>query len=221
MTIPFSLPPREAAIHEPAQSMDSAQRAMAASRAEFLIARCLRRRSVQVVALVVGTTINFYGQILVPAMRGIDRPVTAFADEFGRHPGITLLTLGLAYLFPLAVGVYSSARALRLDEEVLARADLTDRKPDPVLRAGRDGRILVTGARTRRLLADQGIDRAWQLVGTSLWIRMIDGAEPAYGNHIFSPLDGRTYVVSHVAGPAGCVDIHFARLHPTAVDRHG
>lgn len=188
--------------------------------ARRLADHCRQRQGILVVALIVGTVINLYGQVLVPAMRGVDRPLADFVATFERHPGVTLLSLLLAYLFPLAVGVYSSARARRPAESALALADFTNRKPDSVFRVGRDGRILSVGTGSRRILAEHCVEHAGQLVGKPLWDRIVAGSEPTCGIHILSPLDGRAYTVSHAAGPDGCVDLYLAPLHPRAVNRH-
>jgi membrane protein YqaA with SNARE-associated domain len=76
-----------------------------------LVAEKLRERSTYVVALIVGTLINLYGQVLVPWLRGFGDPFAALAGEFAVRPGLVLATVFIAYAFPLAVGVYSAVTA--------------------------------------------------------------------------------------------------------------
>ena len=64
-------------------------------------------------ALVVGTLINLYGQLLVPWLDGQPDVVAAWLEKAGTHPGTTALSTVLGYLFPLGVSVYSAAGARR------------------------------------------------------------------------------------------------------------
>lgn len=61
-------------------------------------------------ALVVGTVINAYGQLLVPWLRGADDLCAQIEDHWERTPGLLVLSVALGYLFPLAVGTWSAAR---------------------------------------------------------------------------------------------------------------
>jgi hypothetical protein len=61
-------------------------------------------------AFFVGTLINFYGHFLVPILRGQRDPLGAFLAEIYDAPAITLLSVGIAYLFPFLVGLYSTLR---------------------------------------------------------------------------------------------------------------
>jgi len=63
------------------------------------------------VAVVVGSLINVYGQLLVPWLNGQAHPLRAFTGRASAHPGTMGLSLLLGYLFPLGVSVYSAAAA--------------------------------------------------------------------------------------------------------------
>lgn len=73
----------------------------------------LRDRRAWRIALVVGTLINLYGQLLVPWLHGQPDVVSAWLDRASAHPGTTALSTALGYLFPLGVSVYSAAGARR------------------------------------------------------------------------------------------------------------
>ena len=73
-----------------------------------LIGERLVDRTTWVLALVVGTLINLYGQLLVPWFRGSFDPVTDFIIEFENRPELTLVSVFLAYAFPVFVGIYSA-----------------------------------------------------------------------------------------------------------------
>ncbi len=76
-----------------------------------LICERLVDRTTWVLAFVVGTLINLYGQLLVPWFRGSFDPVTDFIIEYEIRPELTLISVFLAYAFPLFVGVYSAVTA--------------------------------------------------------------------------------------------------------------
>lgn len=67
------------------------------------------RRANYVLALVVGTLINLYGQLLVPWLSNGAHPVDAWLGRARAAPGVIVLTTVLGYLFPLLVSVISAA----------------------------------------------------------------------------------------------------------------
>ncbi len=116
-----------------------------------LIVDKLHDRTTYGVAAVVGTLISAYGHLLVPWIRSDVNPVTAFATEFGRTPFLTLFSVFLAYAFPFCVGIYSAVAVRYANRRIESIADFPDRKPDPVFRAARDGRLVEVGANTQRM----------------------------------------------------------------------
>jgi len=73
-----------------------------------LTGEALRERGIYAVAAIVGTAINAYGQLLVPWIRGVPDPLSAISAEFRNRPGLTMLSVFLAYAFPIGVGTYTS-----------------------------------------------------------------------------------------------------------------
>ncbi len=76
-----------------------------------LIGEKLLDRGTWIVVLVIGTLINLYGHLLVPWIRGSLDPVTELVIEYDVRPGLTVVSVLLAYAFPLFVGTYSAVAA--------------------------------------------------------------------------------------------------------------
>jgi hypothetical protein len=72
------------------------------------IADKLRSRNTYLVAALGGTFINLYGHVLVPVRGDEQGPVNRFVIELGISPGVVSLSILLAYIFLMFVGVYSS-----------------------------------------------------------------------------------------------------------------
>ena len=125
-----------------------------------LIGERLRDRTTWVLALVVGTLINLFGQLLVPWFRGSFDPITDFVIEYEIRPGLTLFSVFLAYAFPVFVGTYSAVAVRYKGRRMEAIATLHDRCPDPVFRAESSGRIAEAGSDTRHFLDKYGVDYA-------------------------------------------------------------
>ncbi len=135
----------------------------------------LRQRNTYVVALVVGTLINLYGQILVPWLRGSGAPGEAFLRELESNAALTWFSVFLGFAFPILVGVYSSVAARwRLRRELLI-SDFPDRKPDPVFRVDETGSVVLAGARTHALFAEHGVTHARQVLGEETWQAVSEG----------------------------------------------
>lgn len=83
-------------------------------------------------AAIVGTFINLYGHVLVPVLRGEQHPVNRFVIELGISPGVVSLSILLAYIFPMFVGVYSSVATRFQTRGFERRSWFPDNKPDPV-----------------------------------------------------------------------------------------
>ena len=107
-----------------------------------LVADKLRDRTTYYVALVVGTLINGFGQLLVPWFRGDADPFVVFAAEWQMRPGLTLFSIFLAYAFPFCVGIYSAVAVRYKNRRLESIADFPERKPDPVFRATRSGPLV-------------------------------------------------------------------------------
>ncbi len=166
---------------------------------------------VWITSIVVGSFINLYGQLLVPWLRGTD-PVEAFTTELANAPGVTALSIGMCYLFPLAVGLFSSVStryALRQNESLAA---FPDRKPDPVFRADPDGQIVEAGETTQDLFSAHTIKRAADILGADVWSAVLSadrsGAQVDGGVTVHFKPEDQWYLVSHSPAADGHINIY-------------
>ena len=177
-----------------------------------LVAEKLRDRTTYGVAAVVGTLISAYGHLLVPWLRTDVNPFTAFAAEFARTPLLTLFSIFLAYAFPFCVGIYSAVAARYKNRRIESIADFPERKPDPVFRAARDGRLIEVGANTQRLFDKYGVDRAQKILGETIWADIV-ADRPADGPiKVFFEPEGAAYLVAHAPTEDGAINIYLTRL---------
>jgi hypothetical protein len=177
-----------------------------------LIKDKFRERHTYAVALVVGTLINLYGQLLVPWLRGASDPFAAFASELQMRPGLTLFSVFLAFAFPLCVGVYSSVTTRYKNRRIESIADFPERKPDPVFRAKRSGEVVEAGATTITFLQKYKIGRAQNLLGDELWNRIVGGCDPKEQLKVYFDEEGVHYLVGHSQTPQGEFNIYLTRL---------
>ena len=107
-------------------------------------------------ALVVGTVINFYGQILVPRLRNRS-PIAALRSEYNQRPLLLALSVFIAYFFPFTVGLTSGVTTRYVQRHVESRAAFPDTKPDPVFRVDLAGDVVRMGTRTRAIFGDRTV----------------------------------------------------------------
>jgi len=177
-----------------------------------LIVDKLHDRTTYGVAAVVGTLISGYGHLLVPWIRSDVNPFTAFATEFGRTPLLTLFSVFLAYAFPFCVGIYSAVVARYKNRRIESIADFPERKPDPVLRAARDGRLVEVGASTQRMFDKYRIDSAQQILGETIWADIVSD-RPVDGQvRILFEAEGAEYLVAHAPTEDGAINVYLTRL---------
>jgi len=169
-------------------------------------------RSTYVVAAVVGTLINAYGQLLVPWLRGASDPLLAFVAEFQARPGVTTFSIFIAYAFPLCVGIYSAVAARYRLRRIESVADFPDRKPDPVFRATKSGRLVEVGARTRELFERYEVDRAQKILGDEVWQKIVEPAGLEHGTRIHFAPEDVDYIVTHAPTPDGEFNVYLTRL---------
>lgn len=148
------------------------------------------------IAAIVGSLINGYGQLLVPWFRGAEDPFAAFGQEFSARPILAVFSILLAYLFPLCVGVISSVITRYKNRRIESIADFPERKPDPVFRAARDGRLVEVGATTRALFEKHGITTAQMILGEALWSTITSAGEPGGGHRVRVEAEAQSYLVS-------------------------
>lgn len=177
-----------------------------------LTAEKLREPSTYIVAAVVGTLINGYGQLLVPWFRGWTDPFEALDNEIGGRLWITLFSIFLAYAFPLCVGVYSAVTARYRTRRFESAADFPDRKPDPVFRAEPGGEFVEVGTATRAFFETYGIKSAQQILGEEIWADIQSKSAPGCGRQIFFEAEGAAYAVSHAPTENKAINVYLTRL---------
>ena len=161
--------------------------------------------SLFLLALVVGTVINLYGQILVPWLRGVS-PVEALRLERRERPLLLGLSVFIAFFFPFTVGLVSGVGTRYVQRHVEARATFPDAKPDPVFRVDLDGNVRRMGARTRLLFGNRTVT-APQILGDQVWQEVLRAHEA--GTSI--ELDRVIY--------CGLIDSWFLVAHSPSEDR--
>jgi len=172
----------------------------------------LRDRTTYVVAAVVGTLINAYGHLLVPWFRTFSDPFDLFWNEFRIHPGLTIFSVFLAYAFPFCVGIYSAVAARYKLRRIESIADFPDRKPDPVFRATRSGRVVEIGANTQALFERYEIDSAQKILGVEIWELIVSQQPLAPGTKIYFEPEGAEYLVTHAPTANDEFNIYLSRL---------
>ena len=177
-----------------------------------LIVDKLHDRTTYGVAAVVGTLISAYGHLLVPWIRSDVNPFTAFAAEMGRAPILTLFSIFLAYAFPFCVGTYSAVAVRYKNRRIESIADFPERKPDPVFRAARDGRLVEVGANTQRMFEKYQIDCAQNILGETIWADIVSD-KPVDGQiRIFFEAEGAEYLVAHAPTENDEINVYLTRL---------
>ena len=148
----------------------------------------LRDPSTYKVAFIVGTLINLFGHFLVPFLRDTPHVGEVFIDELRTSPVLAVISIAVAYLFPVIVQVHSAVTGRLRTHGSEMRAVFADSTPDPVFRAATDGRIIDAGASTRALLTRYDLDTAQKVLGVELWERILDARRNG------TPLERETYV---------------------------
>ena len=164
------------------------------------------------VAAIVGTLINVYGQLLVPWFRGAENPFEAFLAEFSVRPTLSLFSVFLAFAFPLAVGVYSSVATRYEIRRVESVADFPERKPDPVFRTERSGRLVEVGATTQALFERYGVDCAQKILGEEVWAQIVSGNAGDHRPTVYFAAEGVRYQVAHSHTSDDKINFYLTRL---------
>jgi hypothetical protein len=172
----------------------------------------IKDRSTYVVAAVVGTLINLYGQVLVPWLRGLGNPFELLGVEFSDRPGLAILSIFLAYAFPVGVGIYSSVATRYKTRRFESVADFPDRKPDPVFRVARDGKIVELGAATQELFDQYQIDTAQKILGEQIWADIVATEGSGNSGTVFFKAEGASYIVSHAPTNDDQINVYLTRL---------
>jgi hypothetical protein len=181
-----------------------------------LILRFLRdklsERATYILAAVVGTLINLYGQLLVPWLRGVDDPFAMFAYEVETRPWLTLLSVFLGYAFPFCVGTYSSVTTRYKNRRLESIADFPERKPDPVFRATESGHVVEAGAATREMFLQYGVENAQGILGDNIWRQILNEERSEGAHRFFFEQEGVEYIVSHARTSAGEINVYLSRF---------
>jgi hypothetical protein len=177
-----------------------------------LVGEKLLDRSTYVVAAVVGTLINVYGQLLVPWLRGAADPFAVLTNEFQERPALTVFSIFLGYAFPVFVGTYASVATRYKTRRFESVADFPDRKPDPVFRAARSGRIVEVGAATREFFEQYQVDAAQKILGEKVWAEIVSKRGPGNSGTVYFEAEGVSYIVSYAPTADDHVNVYLTRL---------
>ncbi len=177
----------------------------------------LRDPTTYVLALIVGTIINLYGQLLLPWFRGSFDPPVDLLIEFEIRPEVTVFSIFLGYAFPFCVGLYSAVTARYKARRIESPSSLPEHAPDPMFRAERSGRLVEAGAATWRYLNRYGVERAQQILGDELWARIVSKETMDDRPTVYFEPDQAAYVVAHAPADDEHINIYLARL-PRALE---
>lgn len=186
-----------------------------------LVGDKLKDRTTYVLALVVGTLINIYGQLLVPWFRGHADPFAAFLTEFEVRPVLTAFSVFLAYAFPFCVGIYSAVAARYKNRRIESIADFPERKPDPVFRVNRQGQIVEVGAQTQELFARYQVDSAQRILGPETWREIVSGDAGTKPRSVYFEAEGAEYLVAHVPTGNDEINIYLTRVSGSSREIRG
>lgn len=181
-----------------------------------LIVDKLRDPGTYYVAAVVGTLINIYGQLLVPWFRSNKNPFSIFSQELQAQLGLTLFSIFLAYAFPICVGVYSAVAARYKNRRLESIADFPERKPDPVFRADRAGRLVEVGAKTQDMFEKYQIKSAQHILGHDIWEQVLIGELPHGNTRITFEIEDAEYLVAYAPTHNDHINVYLTRM-PKAV----
>lgn len=183
-----------------------------------LIMARLKDPSTYMLAVIVGTIINLYGQILVPILRGNAHPLVTITREFETNGNVFITSVAIAYIFPIFVGVFSSVRAQYKLRHAVIKAEFPDKKPDPVFRTLPDseGRIIVAGAVTEEFLGKHGFRNASDILGEGVWNSILDASRKGLSSKtaakVFVKDCNEEFLVSHSPANDGAVNVYLTRL---------
>lgn len=177
-----------------------------------LIWEKLHDRTTYGLAVFVGTLINLYGQLLVPWFRDSGDPFMAFTREFQDRPYLTVFSIFLGYAFPFCVGLYSAVATRYKNRRMESIADFPDRKPDPVFRAARSGRLVEVGAATRDFFARHRIDCAQKILGHETWAEIVAGERAETGTTIYFAAEDVNFLVAHAPTENNEINVYLSIL---------
>ncbi len=177
-----------------------------------LIFAKLCEKTTYVLALIVGTLINVYGQLLVPWFRGANNPTDVLMNHFQIHPGLTLFSIFLAFAFPLCVGVYSSVVTRYKGRRTESIADFPETKPDPVFRVNQTGSFVEVGSTTQQFFDTYGIHNAQNILGDEIWEEIKSGAESDKIVQFYFEPEYASYIVKYTPTRNDNINIYLTRL---------
>lgn len=183
-----------------------------------LIKDKMHDRTTYVLALIVGTLINAYGQLLVPWFRTGADPFGQFMAELAQSPRLTLFSVFLAFAFPFCVGIYSAVAARYKNRRIESIADFPERKPDPVFRANRDGQLVEVGETTQEFFNRFQIDCAQKILGEDTWDYIVTNEETDKRVVISFEAEGEKYLVAHTPTRNNQINIYMTRLSGIQLD---
>ena len=178
----------------------------------------LHDRTTYILAAVVGSLINGYGQLLVPWLRSNLNPFEVFLTEINTRPTWTILSVFLAFAFPFCVGIYSAVASRYKNRRIESLASFPEQKPDPVFRAKKDGQFVEVGANTQKFFSRFNIANAPGILGDDIWSKIISGEQP--GSNFVTNFDaeGIKYVVVYALTRDEEINVYMTRVSGLKLD---
>ncbi len=183
-----------------------------------LIIDKLHDRTTYVLAAIVGTLINAYGQLLVPWFRSGADPFEQFMTELEFRPQLTLFSVFLAFAFPFCVGIYSAVAARYKNRRIESIADFPERKPDPVFRVEKNGQLVEVGENTQKFFERFQIDCAQQILGEDAWEKITSNEQSDERIIVHFEAEGEKYLVAHTPTKNDQINIYMTRLSGLRLD---
>lgn len=171
-------------------------------------------RSTYVLALIVGTLVNGYGQLLLPWIRSDINPFDVFTAEFDARPGLAIFSVFLGYAFPFCVSTYSAVVTRYNTRRLESIADFPDKKPDPVFRAATDGQLVEVGATTQSLFEKHHIDSAQKIFGDALWQQIVEDHDGRLKIRFFFEAENMEYVVTNARTANNNINVYLSPIPP-------
>ena len=183
-----------------------------------LIMDKLHDRTTYVLAVIVGTLINAYGQLLVPWFRTGADPFEQFTTELTLRPKLTLFSVFLAFAFPFCVGIYSAVAARYKNRRVESMADFPERKPDPVFRAKKNGQLVEVGESTQKFFERFQIDCAQQILGEESWEKIVSNEQSDERIIVYFEAEREKYLVAYAPTKDDQINVYMTRLTGLRLD---
>jgi len=170
------------------------------------LAEKLKQLDTYITTLIVGSFVNLYGQLLVPILRGETEPLQSFLYQFKNFPISVLLSVFLGYAFPFLVNIFTGVYTRYQHRIYESQALFPALKPDPVFRSNPDGKIILAGENTQKILDQYSIKYAQDILGKETWEKILLGHEEEID--VYVPSIKARFIVVYARTKDGLINIY-------------